>query len=317
MRVGNFTLLCGALSALLFNTPAGATFPGENGKIVFVSDRSGSWQLYTIDSDGRNMTQITDLAKTDFDGWLPSFSPDGKQIAFCYVSGDAVEIFVINPNGSGMKQLTNDGGFDCFPHWSPDGNHIAFAQNFIPTNQTLITVMRSDGTGPRATLTNGDFRFWGAVGPIYTPNGREILFQSSLGGLVSAAWVMANDGAHPRRFTPARLAAAAFDISPDGRDILLMNHLNSSLPTQLYVKEIGERRIRPITHVQDVHDQAGSYSPDGKKIVFFSDRLNTPFTYDLFVMDADGSHIERIAAALGTCPDGNCVDATWGPKPSK
>lgn len=317
MSISKITILRAALSAVLFITPALATFPGQNGKIVFTSDRSGSWQLYTMDPDGRDMTQVTDLAKTDFDSWFPSFSPDAKQIAFCYPVGDAAEIFVINSDGSGLKQLTSDGSFDCFPRWSPDGNYIAFARTFMPTNQTLITVIRADGTGPKTTLTNGDFRFWGAFGPIYTPDGREILFESQRGGLVSAAWIMASDGAHPRRFTPAPLEAAAFDISPNGKDILLMDHLNTILPTRLYVMELGEKEIRALTHLNDVHDQAGSYSPDGKKIVFFSDRLNSPFSYDLFTMNADGSDIKRIASGVGTCPDGNCVSATWGPKPSK
>lgn len=317
MSANKLAVLFSALSALLFSTPVFATFPGENGKIIFVSDRSGSWQLYTIDPDGRDMTQITDLAKTDFDSWFPSFSPDAKQIAFCYAVGDAAEIFVINADGTGLKQLTTDESFDCFPRWSPDGKYIAFARNYLPTNQTLITVMRADGTGPKTTLTNDDFRFWGAFGPIYTPNGKEILFESQRGGLVSAAWIMASDGAHPERFTPAPLEAAAFDISPNGKDVLLMDHLNTILPTRLYVMELGKKDIRPLTHLKDVHDQAGSYSPDGKKIVFFSDRLNSPFSYDLFTMNADGSDIKRIASAVGTCPDGNCVGASWGPKPSK
>lgn len=317
MSTRKVAVLCAALGALLFITPVFATFPGENGKIVFVSDRSGSWQLYEIDSDGGNMTQVTDLAKTDFDSWFPSFSPDAKQIAFCYPVGDAAEIFVINSDGSGLKQLTSDGSFDCFPRWSPDGKYIVFARTFVPTNQTLVTVMRADGTGPKTTLTNGDFRFWGAFAPFYTPDGKAIIFESQEGGLVSAAWLVARDGPRPRRFTPAALEAAAADISPNGKDILLMDHLNTILPTTLYVTDVHGRDIQPLTHVQGVHDQAGSYSPDGRKIVFFSDRLNAAFTYDLFTMDADGSNIKRIATAVGTCPDGNCIDASWGPKPSK
>jgi len=96
-----------------------------------------------------------------------------------------------------------------------------------------------------------------------------------------------------------------------------MNHLNTILPTALFVTDINGKNIRPLTHLNNVHDQAGSYSPDGKKIVFFSDRLNSAFSYDLFTMNADGSDIKRIATGVGACPDGNCVDATWGPKPGK
>jgi hypothetical protein len=81
------------LAVLMAASPAYATFPRQNGKIVFVSNWSGSWPLYTIDPDGTDLAQITNLAGTDFDSWLPSFSPDAKQIAFCYPSGNAVEIF--------------------------------------------------------------------------------------------------------------------------------------------------------------------------------------------------------------------------------
>jgi Tol biopolymer transport system component len=316
MSIGKFTIICAALSALLFNTPALATFPGQNGKIVFVSDRSGSWQLYTIDPDSRGIVQVTNLAATDFDLWMPSFSPDGKQITFCYPSGNAVEIFVINPDGSGLKQLTSDGSFDCAPRWSPDGSHIVFARSFLPTNETLISVMRSDGTGQTTTLTNGEFRFWGAFLPTYTPNGKQIAFSSSLGGLVSAAWITDSRGANPRRLTPASLEAFPWDVSPNGKQILLNNHWNTSLPYAIYAMDIDGENIKQLTHVDKVHDTAGTYSPDGKRIVFYSDRLNSEFTFDLFTMSLDGSDIERIATAVGTCPDENCVVPTWGPKPS-
>jgi hypothetical protein len=121
MSIGKFSILGAALSALLFNVPAKATFPGQNGKIVFVSDRSGSWQLYTIDPDSRDITQITNLATTGYDFWAPSVSPDGNRIVFCYGSGNsaegaATELYVINSDGNGLKQLTNDGSFDCAPH---------------------------------------------------------------------------------------------------------------------------------------------------------------------------------------------------------
>lgn len=306
-----------AILGLIFTPrPAFATFPGPNGKIVFTGNQSGSYQLYTINPDGTGLTQITNLPSTGMDGWSPSFSPDGKQIAFCYGTDNSpVEIYVINPDGTNLKQLTNDGSFDCFPRWSPDGTHIVFAQNFVPTNQALVTVMQSDGSGQRTTLTNGDFRFWGTFGPTYTPDGKHVVFYSSLGGFVSAVWIMKSDGADPDRLTPAPLEGFAFDVSPDGKHLLLMNHQNTDLPTSIYGMDINGNNIKPLSHLDNVHDIPGSYSPDGKKIVFYSDRLNAEFTFDLFTMDADGGNIRMIATALGTCPDTGCVGPSWGPTP--
>ena len=309
--------LVAAFGVMFTARPAFATFPGQNGRIVFTGNQSGSWQLYTINPDGTGLMQITNQPVTDYDSWLPSYSPDGKQIAFCYgtASTAAIEIYVINSDGTNLKQLTNDGSFDCFPRWSPDGSNIVFVQNFIPTNLTLITVMRSDGSGPRTTLTNGDFRFWGAFGPTYTPDGRRIVFYSSLGGFVSAVWIMNVDGSDSDRLTSAPLEGFAFDVSPDGKQLLLLNHQNTDLPISIYEMDIHGKDIERLTHLDNVHDIPGGYSPDGKKIVFYSDRLNAEFTFDLFTMDSDGGNIRLIATAVGTCPDENCVVPSWGPRP--
>jgi Tol biopolymer transport system component len=298
-----------AALALLFTGPSAyATFPGRNGKIVFVSDRSGSWQLHTIDPDGRNMTQITSMPATDYDNWTPSFSPDGKRIAFCYGTGISsevafTEIYVINADGTGLKQLTHDGGGDCFPHWSPDGSHIAFTGSFPPAGS--LAVMHSDGTDERLLLT--------------TPDGQSIVFESQFGGLVSAVWIMDSNGTHPRRLTPAPLEAYPIDVSPDGRQILINNHFNTVIPSSTFVMDIdGKNRKRIFTPFENAHEGPVGYSPDGKKFIFYSDRSNLPFTFDILTINADGSDLKRIAAAVASCPNtGNCVGASWSPKPGK
>lgn len=321
MSMHKLAIICAALSALLFTAPVRATFPGQNGKIVFVSDRSGSWQLYTIDPDGRGMTQITNMPPTDYDLWAPTFSPDGERIAFCYGTGNSAvfalaELYMINADGTGLKQLTHDGGFDCFPHWSPDGNHIAFFGSFPPAGS--LAVMRSDGTDVQLLLTTGQWKFWGELLSIYTPDGRSIVFESQFGGLVSAAWIMNSNGTHTRRLTPALLEATPVDVSPDGMHILINNHFNTDLPSATFVMDIDGKNLKPIfSPAENAHEGPGGYSPDGKKIILMSDRLNSPFTFDIFTMNADGTDLTRIAAAVGSCPDtGNCIDASWGPKPS-
>ena len=55
-----------------------AVFPGVNGKIVFVGNQSGTWQLYTVNGDGSGLKQITHMPSTGFELWLPAFSPDGR-----------------------------------------------------------------------------------------------------------------------------------------------------------------------------------------------------------------------------------------------
>jgi Tol biopolymer transport system component len=67
----------------------------DQGKIVFVSDHSGSWQIYTVNTEGADLFQVTNLAPTEDDGRFPSLSPNGKEIAFNYNAGDGPDLFVI------------------------------------------------------------------------------------------------------------------------------------------------------------------------------------------------------------------------------
>jgi Tol biopolymer transport system component len=157
------TLLISAMCfAIAFAVlPASATFPGKNGLIVFVANPSGSWQLYTIKPDGSDMIQITNLASTTLESWAPSYAPDGKTILFNYGQVNSsgacqCDLYVINPNGTGLTKMTND-GLSSFGHWSPDGSRIVFDQINSVTQQSVITTMRADGTGKRERLTNPDW----------------------------------------------------------------------------------------------------------------------------------------------------------------
>jgi Tol biopolymer transport system component len=290
---------------------------GDQGKIVFVSDRTGSWQIYTMNPDGSDLFQVTNLAPPSDDGLFPTISPDGKQILFNYSGPDGVDLYVINVDGTGLQALTQDHQ-SFFGHWSPDGKKVAFT-TASSRGPAVIAVMQADGTGERQILTTD---LWDSVAPLYTPDGKQIVFQSQMGGYVSAVWIMNSDGSHQRRLTAPALKGAASAVSPDGKHILVLNNLNSppALPNENFVMKLngsGLKRLAPLAQFH--HDLWATYSPDGKKISFVSDRFSndiTEFTYgtfDILTMDANGANILDIAPGVGFCPfDGNCVDASWG-----
>jgi TolB protein len=303
---------------------AHATSPGENGKIVFTGNQSGTWQLYTMNADGSDMVQITHLPPTIIEGWFANFSPDGKRILFthdspqnlCTPDGSpfCLDLYVINADGSGLTRLTND-GLSWAGAWSPDGTRIVFNQFDTRTFLIRVATMRADARGPRTTLTTA---FWESGFAHFTPNGRSIVFYSQFGGFVSAAWVMDSNGAKKIRLTQAWLEGAPSDISPDGQNVLLVSHENTSLQNSIYTVGISDRQQRHLTRPPgQANDLPGSYSPDGKKIVFISSRFSSNQSLDLFTMNSDGTDIRRIASGItvGGCPDGNCVTPSWGPKP--
>jgi Tol biopolymer transport system component len=131
------------------------TAPGEGrlpdwaaiGKIAYQGDgKVGdvSPQLYSMNADGSNQTQLT-FAFGDTHGqssFSPSWSPDGTKLAFVFSSlGSSGEIYSMNADGTGKTNLTNDpSSNDQDPVWSPDGSKIAY------TRDGYLTVMNADGT---------------------------------------------------------------------------------------------------------------------------------------------------------------------------
>jgi Tol biopolymer transport system component len=329
-KVKNYTTtLIAAVALLVTGSPAQASFPGQNGKIVFVGNQSGTWQLYTIEGDGTGITQVTSLSSTQFVLWLPIFSPDGRRILFAHDTAVnpcspgvfppscQVDLYVINADGSGLIRLTDD-GLSLFGKWSPDGASITFARASPLTNQWVIATMRAEKDAKASALTS---EFWLSFLPVYTSDQRKLVFGSQLGGLVSAAWIMNTDGSNQSRLTPAALEAGPSDVSPDGEHMLLVSHTNTGNPTAIYVMKLDGSDLRQLTRPGgSSSDAIPGYSPDGKKIVFVSNRLNSNNSLDLFTMNADGSNIFRIASGLtvGGCPDlQNCVGPSWGPKPKQ
>src|SRR5215216_3614940 len=109
--------------------PAGATFPGKNGKIAF----SISYDIYTINPDGTGLTPIADNPQnTEI---TPDYSPNAKKIAYTFGRGTldpSLEIYTMNADGTDVTPLTTLPGnaaavYGDSPSYSPNGKRIAYA----------------------------------------------------------------------------------------------------------------------------------------------------------------------------------------------
>jgi Tol biopolymer transport system component len=155
-RVG-LVLLAMALTSSLLLTPAAkpaqAAFPGQNGKIAFTrTEPDGSSEIYTMDPDGNNQTNLSNDPKNDSQ---PVVSPDGKKLAFTSDRGGDDEIYLMDTDPS-TDDATNLSKFssagDSTPVFSPDGNKIAFTS--VRTDHFEVFVMNAkDGSGQK-NLTN-------------------------------------------------------------------------------------------------------------------------------------------------------------------
>ena len=194
-----------AAFVLLFTAAtAHATYAGKNGRITFVSNLSGTYQLYTINPDGSDMRQITNLPPTENSIWTPDYSPDGRQIVFSHDMTGALELYTINADGSGLTQVTHDGNGHLFARWSPGGQRFVLMSGSPEKATTVITTMRTDGSDEISLTDDIPFE---SYQPEYTPDGKQIVFASQAGGLVSAVWIMNADGSNKRRLTDAPIEA--------------------------------------------------------------------------------------------------------------
>jgi dipeptidyl aminopeptidase/acylaminoacyl peptidase len=129
--------------ALLPASAAHATFPGRNGLVAFISNR----ELFVRAPDGSEHA-LTDNSAQSIE---PALSADGRKLAFTSDRDGDYEIYVVDPEGKRLKQLTRDRNVDeTSPKWYPDGTRIAFIRRVgSPTGTSELWVMRPDGREQR------------------------------------------------------------------------------------------------------------------------------------------------------------------------
>jgi Tol biopolymer transport system component len=298
----------------------GATAPTHAGAIVFTSniDPAGRWDLFTMRPDGTGVKRLTILPDPSSPFSAPDWSPDGTQLVFTSPSPSSRhgQIYRIDADGSGLTQLTHGTGIDAdSPSWSPDGSKIVLKRQ--GSGEYAIWVMNADGSG-LVRLTDERYDH---SDPTFTPDGNHILYASQKGGS-SAIWIMNADGSDQRRLTPAALEAASPDVSPDGSHVVFGQGGDPSEPGSIYTMGIDGSAITRLTDPGCCnHDGLPKYSPDGKQIVYLTDR-NYPSLdgMDIYEMNADGTDQHAVTSNLtvGGWPDSpyfNGVYPDWGPRP--
>jgi TolB protein len=253
-------------------------------RIVFQREGEVSDEIWAVDFDGSNLTQLThpdpgclpDHGTCDRE---PAWSPDGTQIAFTRDTGTSLDdesegIYLMNPDGTGIRQLTQVGGpghrFDHSPQFSPDGRQMVFEGDNVrdakPVGGIALWVLNLR-TGAERRIT--PWKLSAGDSPDWSPDGQQILFHS-------------NQAADPD------VSANLYTVRPDGTDL-----------HQLTFESGGT-----------VNYLGSSYSPDGRFITVGRRPETGGTNADVLVMRVDGTHIRNITHSVlyDSYPD-------WGPRP--
>ncbi len=212
----------------------------------------------------------------------PSWSPDGRQIAFASSRDGNREIYVMT--GRSQTRLTNDPADDSHPRWSPDGTRIAFMSRRDGNDE--IYVMNADGSA-LTRLTNNPAV---DINPSWSPDGQRIAFTSTRDGdFNEEIYVMAADGSGTTRLTNSPGLDDHPSWSPDGTQIAFMSRRDGNV--EIYVMAPDGSNPTRLTNNPAVDFQP-TWSPDGQHIAFASNRDGG--NWEIYVMAADGSGQTRL-----------------------
>jgi hypothetical protein len=208
-------------------------------------------------------------------------APAIGKIAFHSDRDGNFEIYVMNADGAGQTNLTNDPAGDNFPAWSPDGSRIAFHSD--RDGNFEIYVMNADGSG-LGNLTNNPADDAYAA---WSPDGTRIAFSSDRDGNFEI-YLMNADGTGLARLTDNAAEDSPPRWSPDGTRIAFVSDRDGN--TEIYVMNADGTGLARLTD-NPAEDSLPSWSPDGTRIVFHSDRDGNT---EIYVMNADGSGQARL-----------------------
>jgi TolB protein len=309
--------LAGSMAAMVvtlaaMDSPARATFPGTNGRIVFDSGRAGdgTGNLFTMNPDGTDVQQLTFYSAAQGQAGPQAWSPDGRTIV--YQLNDA--LYLINADGTDQHALLGEPKLaDILPSFSPDGKRVLFSRCLPNFKACSLWTITTDGR-KLTPLTRFDPK-QGVLdlNGVYSPDGHTIAFWSlNRDGETDAIYLMNADGSGIQAIAPTiGLEGWEPDWSPDGSTLAFVSDCCGTVPSQIYTVHPDGSNLTQLTQ-PPTHNINPSWSPQGDKIAF------TSYTADFTTVSIDTMNPDGTAKTpLQTGPDSEtyAIVPSWGPTP--
>ena len=236
------------------NYPA---YSPDGRRIAFVSQRSGSSEIWVCDSDGTKATQLT-----SFNGsgavYSPSWSPDSQNIAFTGVlKGVKDDIYSISANGGIPRRLTANPAEDKWPYWSHDGKSIYFTSTRTGREE-IWKMAPNGGEAVQITHNSGD-------APRESPDGKFLYYMKGWPDAVSV-WKAAVDGSKEAKVLDAVHSEGQWDVGKNG--IYFVRTPDKSGFSDICFYDFATSQIRKLVTVKRLVDNHIALSPDGRTLLY-------------------------------------------------
>lgn len=218
-----------------------------------------TYDIYTANADGSNAKRLTNTNSYEAEATI---SPDGKTIVFTSTRDGDLDIYTMGIDGRNVKRLTNELGYNGGAFFSPDGKQIVYRAYYPKTEAEIARY-------------------------------KELLAKDMIEPAVFEIWVMNADGSNKRQVTNLNAASFAPFFTPDGKAIIFStDHFDVKTPGRrrqpnfdLVVVNLDGTGLERITF-NETFDGFPMFSPDGKKLVFASNRnAANPGDTNVFIAD--------------------------------
>jgi len=225
-------------------------------RIAFMSDRSGTHEIWICNRDGSNATQLTSFGGAAIYG--PRWSPDGQKIAFTAVQqGMKEDIYSISVNGGAPRRLTTNPTEDKWPYWSHDGKSIYFTST--RTGREEIWKMPSGGgEAVQITRNSGDT-------PQESPDDKFLYYMKGWPEAVSV-WRSSVDGNQETKVLDSVHSEGQWTLAKKG--IYFFRAPDKLGHSDLCFYEFASGQVRKILTIQRPLDNHITVSPDGRTILY-------------------------------------------------
>lgn len=269
-------------------------------KLTFISDRNREAVLSTVekrdvkevfiaDYDGANQRRITINRTMNL---TPSWSPDGRSIAYTSYRSGGADILISNIFAGTMESPTKGIGQNYLPVFSPDGTRIAFTSNRDGNNE--IYVMNRDGSNVTRLTNNPAID----VTPTWSPNGSQIAFTSERRGQPQI-FVVNADGTGLRQISFESYADRPTWSPPPYNEIAFAARTGPGF--DIKILGIGTGETRQITFGEG-SNESPAWAPNGRHLAFMSTRAGRS---QVFTVDRDGRNLRQVTK------DGNNTTPNW------